>query len=78
MATSGLRFMLEHFREELRFPPERFFLNLERCGNTVSSTIPIALRDAQNQGLLTPGHLAMAVGFGVGYSWSATLIRWTG
>ena len=72
------RFMLDHLRDKLGIPPDRFFLNMERCGNTVSSTIPIALRDAQDEGLLKPGCLTMTVGFGVGYSWAATLIRWTG
>jgi 3-oxoacyl-[acyl-carrier-protein] synthase-3 len=46
------------------------------CGNTVSSTIPIALHSARAEGRLKQGMLAMLVGFGVGYSWGATLLRW--
>jgi 3-oxoacyl-[acyl-carrier-protein] synthase III len=45
------------------------------CGNTVSSTIPIALHHAQIEGRLQPGSLVMLVGFGVGLSWAATLVR---
>jgi 3-oxoacyl-[acyl-carrier-protein] synthase-3 len=41
----------------------------------VSSTIPIALKEAAAQQLLPPGRLAMLVGFGVGYSWGAALMR---
>lgn len=70
------RYMLEHLRRRLRIDPDRFFLHLKDCGNTVSSTIPIALKAASLSGALKPGHLVMAVGFGVGYSWGATLIRW--
>jgi 3-oxoacyl-[acyl-carrier-protein] synthase-3 len=69
------RFMLDHLRERLNIPREKFVVAMSHCGNTVSSTIPIALRDAANQKLLHPGQLVMLVGFGVGYSWGATLIR---
>jgi 3-oxoacyl-[acyl-carrier-protein] synthase-3 len=70
------RFMLNHLRKRLGIPEERFFLSFEQYGNTVSSTIPIALRDASATGALRPGMLVMLVGFGVGYSWGATLVRW--
>ncbi len=70
------RFMLDHLRRKLRIPPEKFVMAMEDVGNTVSSTIPIALHHAQTQGQLRPGALVMLVGFGVGYSWGATLIRW--
>jgi 3-oxoacyl-[acyl-carrier-protein] synthase-3 len=69
------RFMLDHLRDRLRIPREKFVMAMSHCGNTVSSTIPIALKDAANQQLLHPGQLVMLVGFGVGYSWGATLIR---
>lgn len=68
--------MLEHLRAKLKIPPERFSICLKRCGNTVSSTIPITLHEAVRDGTLRPGHLVMLVGFGVGYSWAATLVRW--
>jgi 3-oxoacyl-[acyl-carrier-protein] synthase-3 len=70
------RFMLEHLRRKLRIPTEKFVIAMEHVGNTVSSSIPIALREAENGGQLIPGALVMLVGFGVGYSWGATLIRW--
>jgi 3-oxoacyl-[acyl-carrier-protein] synthase III len=70
------RFLLDHLRRKLGIPAERFVIALEQVGNTVSSSIPIALQQAQERGQLTPGALVMLVGFGVGYSWAATLIRW--
>jgi 3-oxoacyl-[acyl-carrier-protein] synthase-3 len=72
------RFMLDHLRKKLRIPPEKFQVTLAHCGNTVSSTLPIALKHAASEGRLAPGARVMLVGFGVGYSWGATLLRWRG
>ncbi len=70
------RYMLDHLRRKLKLPSEKFYLYLAPCGNTVSSTIPIALSLAVEDGTLREGALVMLVGFGVGYSWGATLIQW--
>jgi 3-oxoacyl-[acyl-carrier-protein] synthase-3 len=70
------QFMLDYLRKKIRIPSERFVLAMRSCGNTVGSTIPIALKDAQAQHRLTPGKLVMLVGFGVGFSWGGTLVRW--
>jgi len=69
--------MLEHLRKRLRIPAEKFLVSMSHCGNTVSSTIPIALKHAAQEGKLPHGSLVMLVGFGVGYSWAATLLRWS-
>jgi 3-oxoacyl-[acyl-carrier-protein] synthase-3 len=69
------RYLLDHLRDKLKIPPEKFVLALSHVGNTVSSTIPIALKEAVTRQLLRPGQLGLLVGFGVGYSWAATLIR---
>ena len=71
------RFMLEHLRDKLKIPAEKFYMSFMNYGNTVSSTIPIALKDAQLEGKVKQGDLVMLVGFGVGYSWGATLVQWT-
>jgi 3-oxoacyl-[acyl-carrier-protein] synthase-3 len=70
------QYMLEHLRKKLKIAVERFFVGMRHCGNTVSCTIPIALKQATEAGRIQPGHLVMLVGFGVGYSWGATLVRW--
>ncbi|MEO8592230.1 MAG: ketoacyl-ACP synthase III [Candidatus Solibacter sp.] len=70
------RFMLEHLRRKMRIPAEKFVLAIEETGNTISCTIPIALEAARQSGQLAPGALVMLVGFGIGYSWGATLVRW--
>jgi 3-oxoacyl-[acyl-carrier-protein] synthase-3 len=72
------RYMLEHLRKRMKIPTEKFQLTMDHCGNTVSSTIPIALKHAAAEGRLVEGSRVMLVGFGVGYSWGASLLRWTG
>ena len=67
------KYMLEHLRKKLKIDEDKFFVNLEKVGNTVSSTIPIALCDARDQGKLK-GNILLA-GFGVGLSWGATVLR---
>jgi len=71
------KYMLEHLRDRMDIPPHKFPIIMAHCGNTVSSTIPIALKDAQMDGSLKPGALVLLSGFGVGYSWATTLLRWT-
>jgi 3-oxoacyl-[acyl-carrier-protein] synthase III len=70
------RYMLDYLRKKLNVPQEKFYVAMRHCGNTVSSTIPIALKHAEMEGRLTAGHRVLLVGFGVGYSWGATLVRW--
>lgn len=72
------RFMLESLRRKIRIPQEKFLTFFEDCGNTVSSTIPIVLQAKSEQGVIRAGHRLMLVGFGVGYSWGATLVEWAG
>ncbi|PIQ97473.1 MAG: 3-oxoacyl-ACP synthase [Nitrospinae bacterium CG11_big_fil_rev_8_21_14_0_20_56_8] len=70
------QFMLDHLREKMNIEDSKFPIALRNCGNTVSSTIPIALKDSQDRKILEAGQKVMLVGFGVGYSWGACLIRW--
>ncbi len=70
-------YMLTHLRKKLGIPPEKFVVAMDDCGNTVSSTIPIALARAAADGRIKEGDRLMLVGFGVGYSWAGALARWT-
>jgi 3-oxoacyl-[acyl-carrier-protein] synthase-3 len=69
------RFMLDRLRDKLKIRPEKFCLDMEWCGNTVSSTIPIALARATASGAVAPGARVLLAGFGVGYSWAAAMMR---
>lgn len=65
------KYMLNHLRKKIKIPEEKFFISMEHCGNTVSSTIPIALYEAQKEGKTTDIKNLVLAGFGVGYSWGA-------
>jgi 3-oxoacyl-[acyl-carrier-protein] synthase-3 len=69
------KFMLEALRKRLKLTDEKLPICVEHCGNTVSSSIPLALIELREQGRVTPGTTAMLVGFGVGYSWAGCLIN---
>lgn len=69
-------FMLEHLRKKLGVAEERFFVSMEDSGNTVSSTIPIALAEAERAGRLIPGMRVLLLGFGVGLSWGGLVVTW--
>lgn len=67
-------FMLKHLRKISQIPEDKFFVYLKDCANTVSSTIPIALKEAINLDKIKPGSKCLLAGFGVGYSWGGTIL----
>jgi 3-oxoacyl-[acyl-carrier-protein] synthase-3 len=69
------KFMLNTLRKLCGIVPERFYLCMEGVGNTVSSTIPIALKDAQEKAAIKPGSRVLIAGFGVGYSWGGCTLE---
>lgn len=68
-------FMLNFLRKKCKIPKEKFIIDMEDTGNTVSATIPIALKKALDLGIIIPNQKVMLVGFGVGLSWGATIIK---
>lgn len=69
------KFILERLRGKMKIPAEKFWIDMENCGNTVSSTIPIALESALQQGRVKTGDRVALIGFGVGYSWGAAMVK---
>lgn len=67
---------LNILNEQLELRPDQTFSNITHFGNTVSASLPILLKDAQSAGRLQSGDLVLIVGFGVGFSWGACLMRW--
>ena len=67
-------FMLSHLKDKINIPDKKFPIVMEKTGNTVSSSIPLALKELVNSDKLCKGQRVMLVGFGVGYSWSATIL----
>jgi 3-oxoacyl-[acyl-carrier-protein] synthase-3 len=70
------RRIIETMAERLEVPLDRFFINLDRYGNTSAASIPIALDEAARAGRLRPGGLVLLVAFGAGLTWGAALLRW--
>ncbi len=56
-------------------PLDRVFMNIRDRGNTVSASIPIAIKDAMEAGRWRPGSRVILSGFGVGLSWATALVQ---
>lgn len=69
-------FMLQTVRKRCNIPEDKFFIHLKESGNTVSSTIPIALVEAEKLGRLKPGMKVLLAGFGVGLSAAFTILQY--
>ncbi|MDR2407062.1 MAG: ketoacyl-ACP synthase III [Bacteroidales bacterium] len=67
------RYMMNYLRKLLEIEADKFYIYLENVGNTVSSTIPIALYEAKKDEKLK-GNILLA-GFGVGYSWGGVTLK---
>ena len=67
------KYMINYLRKLIEIESEKFYYCIEKFGNTVSSTIPIALEEARRESKLN-GNILIA-GFGVGYSWGATVLK---
>jgi 3-oxoacyl-[acyl-carrier-protein] synthase-3 len=69
-------FLLETLRKKLGIPEEKFFNNIEDTGNTDSSTIPIVLKELDDKKIIKRGMKILLAGFGIGYTWGATVIEY--
>jgi 3-oxoacyl-[acyl-carrier-protein] synthase III len=68
--------IIEASVKRLKIGIDRFYLNLEKYGNTSSATIPVALYEAYKEGRLKKGDHVVLVGFGAGLTWGSVLIKW--
>ena len=57
-------------------PMEKVYVNVNRLGNMSSATIPVALDEALEQGIVKPGTTIMMAAFGAGFTWASAVIRW--
>ena len=69
------KYMLNTIQKVCNLPQDKVYINLERTGNTVSSTILIALKDLIDNGMINKGMKVMIAGFGVGLSWGGCLLH---
>jgi 3-oxoacyl-[acyl-carrier-protein] synthase-3 len=68
--------ILQAVGQRLGIRSDRVVLNVDRVGNTLSASIPLALADAAASGQLQPGHRVLLTAFGAGLSWGSTVFTW--
>ncbi|RLC44282.1 MAG: hypothetical protein DRH57_09320 [Candidatus Cloacimonadota bacterium] len=67
---------LKALQKKFNIPDEKMIFALKNYGNTVSSTIPIALFDAEKQGKLKRGDKILLSAFGIGFSWISAVLEY--
>jgi 3-oxoacyl-[acyl-carrier-protein] synthase-3 len=68
--------IIEGVRSRLHVPPEKAIVNIDYVGNTSSASIPIALGEAKDKGLIKRGDRILMVAFGGGLTWGALLVKY--
>lgn len=68
--------ILNAVASQLDVPAEKLYVNVQEYGNTGSASVPLALWEAREKGLLHPGDLVLLTAFGAGFHWAATLLRY--
>ncbi len=69
--------IVEAVASRLRVGHERVMVNIDRCGNMSSASVPVALDEAVREGRLKRDDVVLLVAFGAGLTWGAVLLRWS-
>ena len=69
------KYMLDFLRKKAKINEDKFYYCLSEFGNTVSNTIPIGICEALKDGSIKKEQKVLIAGFGVGYSWGGTVLR---
>jgi 3-oxoacyl-[acyl-carrier-protein] synthase-3 len=67
--------ILESARDRLGLPESRFYINIDRYGNTSAASVGICLHELTESGRIGPGDLVLFVGIGGGLTWASSLWR---
>ena len=68
--------IIDHVAKKLKAREGLFYKNMDRYGNTSAASIPMALDELVEQGVLKSGMRVLTVGFGGGLTWAGALLRW--
>lgn len=68
--------IIDYAARKLSAEPDKFYINVDKYGNTSSASIPIALDEINKKGLLSKGDKIIIVGFGGGLTYGAALLQW--
>ena len=86
LSSADIRLMVPHqanlriikaVAEKLSIPMDRVYTNIQKYGNTSSATVPIALDEANREGLIKAGDYVLLVTFGAGLTWGASVVKWS-
>lgn len=70
------KYILDNINRRLSIKKNKTFENYGKVGNTISASIPIALKDANIKGKISAKNKIIIAGYGVGLSWGSALLRW--
>ncbi len=68
--------IIQGVSDRVGIPMERFFINIDRYGNTSSASVPIALDEATRTGVVRPGQTLLFCALGAGIAWGSAVVRW--
>src|SRR5882724_1097759 len=68
--------IIEAIADRLKIPLEKFYVNVDKYGNTSAAAVAIALDEANRSGRIKPGDFVLMVVFGGGLTWASTVIEW--
>jgi 3-oxoacyl-[acyl-carrier-protein] synthase-3 len=68
--------IIESLRSFLKIPSEKMYVNINRFGNTSAASIPIALSEAEEQGIIKRGDIIGFAAFGGGLTWASAIIQY--
>ena len=68
--------IIEAIAKYLELPMDRFYVNVDRYGNTSAASVPLALDEARKSGRIKPDDITLLVAFGAGLTYGSALIRW--
>ncbi len=68
--------IIEAIADRLKIPIDRFYVNLDRYGNTSAAAVAIALDEANRTGRIKAGDYVLMVVFGGGLTWASAVIEW--
>ncbi len=68
--------IMEAARERAGIPSDKMFVVLHKYGNMSAATIPVAIDEAREQGMIQDGDVILLTAFGTGFTWSAAVLRW--
>ncbi len=68
--------IIDAIAQYLELPLDRFYINVDRYGNTSAASIPLAIDEARREGRIRAGDTSLLVAFGAGLTYGSALVRW--